>query len=154
MPPTAAKPLSRPRDFLVRSGKITGDGWTLSLPKEWVGKVYVEQDSDLTAFYENGCYGEMGGGWLFSLETFSDESYVDRPDYELLSINGGVSYVAIYPTDVQFEGPAARMPSATAHSAVRSGGASHLCPCPADPNREQGSVFPVPGERRPEEYLL
>ena len=63
----------------------------------------MEQDSDLTAFYENGCYSEMGGGWLFSLETFSDESYVDRPDYELLSINGGVSYVAIYPTDVQFE---------------------------------------------------
>ena len=92
------------QDFLVRSGKITGDGWTLSLHKEWAGKVYVEQDSDLTAFYENGCYSEMGGGWLFSLETFSDESYVDRPDYELLSINGGVSYVAIYPTDVQFEG--------------------------------------------------
>lgn len=46
------------QDFLVRSGKITGDGWTLSLPKEWAGKVYVEQDSDLTAFYENGCYSE------------------------------------------------------------------------------------------------
>ena len=83
---------------------MTGNGWTLKLPKEWTGRVYVELDQDTAAFYENGCYSEMGGGWLFSLEAYTDESYVDLPDYALLSIDSGISYVAIYPTDVQFEG--------------------------------------------------
>ena len=92
------------QNFLVSSTKVTGNGWTLKLPKEWTGRVYVELDQDTAAFYENGCYSEMGGGWLFSLEAYTDESYVDLPDYALLSIDSGISYVAIYPTDVQFEG--------------------------------------------------
>ena len=99
-----AVPEFQAQDYLVTSDKVTGNGWTLALPEEWIDKVYVELDQDAASFYENGCYSEMGGGWLFSLETYTDESYVDLPDYELLSIDGNVSYVAIYPTDVQFEG--------------------------------------------------
>lgn len=101
------RPEFQARDYLVSSETVTGNGWTLTLPKEWVDKVYVTLDQDTASFYENGCYSEMGGGWLFSLESYSDESYVDLPDYALLSIDDDVSYVAIYPTDVQFEGASA-----------------------------------------------
>lgn len=83
---------------------MAGNGWILTLPKEWMDTVYVELGKDSASFYENGCHSEMGGGWLFSLETYTDDSYLDLPDYELLSMDDKVSYVAIYPTDVQYEG--------------------------------------------------
>lgn len=105
--PESTTPEFQPRDYLTTSDKVVGNGWTLTLPQEWVNKVYVKMDQDTVAFFENGCYSEMDGGWLFSLRTYTDESYVDLPDYSLLSIDGDVSYVAIYPTDVQFEGASA-----------------------------------------------
>ena len=46
----------------------------------------------------------MGGGWLFSIQSYQDNSYQQLPDYELLSIDRTTTYVVVYPTDVQFEG--------------------------------------------------
>ncbi len=98
----------QPQDQVVPAGTLEGNGWVLTIPKEWADKVYVTLDDTAASFYENGCYSEMGGGWLFSLESYNDDSYVELPDYELLSINGDISYVAVYPTDVQFEGASAK----------------------------------------------
>lgn len=43
-------------------------------------------------------------GWLFSIQSYQDNSYQQLPDYELLSIDRTTTYVVVYPTDVQFEG--------------------------------------------------
>lgn len=101
---TDGAPKFQARNYLASSSQVAGNGWILTLPKEWMDTVYVELGKDSASFYENGCHSEMGGGWLFSLETYTDDSYLDLPDYELLSMDDKVSYVAIYPTDVQYEG--------------------------------------------------
>lgn len=96
------------RNLLVPAGTLSGNGWTLVIPAEWAEKVYVKLDKDSASFYENGCHSEIDGGWLFSLMTYSDDSYEDLPDYKLLSIDGDVRYVAVYPTDVQFDGASSK----------------------------------------------
>lgn len=89
---------------LAHSGKLQCSGWALTIPTSWNKQVYVEEDTDSVSFFERGCYDEMGNGWLFSISAYTDESYLDLADYELLSIDRDISYVAVYPTDVQYEG--------------------------------------------------
>lgn len=89
---------------LVKSGKLQETDWTLTIPSNWNKQLYVTHSTDSVSFYEKGCYDAMGGGWLFSIQAYKDNSYQQLPDYELLSIDHNATYVVVYPTDVQFEG--------------------------------------------------
>lgn len=97
-------PPFRAKNMLVPAGTLQGNGWTLSIPNKWAGKVYVKLNKSTATFYEYGCYKEMGGGRLFTVMAYKDDSYVELPDYELLSIEGHTNYVAVNPTDVQYVG--------------------------------------------------
>ena len=89
---------------LAKSGKLQGKGWTLTIPSNWSKQIYVTSTANSVSFYEKGCYDAMGGGWLFSIQSYKNNSYQQLPDYELLSIDRNITYVVVYPTDVQFEG--------------------------------------------------
>ena len=89
---------------LAKSGKLQGKGWTLTIPSNWNKQIYVTSTANSVSFYEKGCYDAMGGGWLFSIQSYKNNSYQQLPDYELLSIDRNITYVVVYPTDVQFEG--------------------------------------------------
>ena len=89
---------------LAKSGKLQGKGWTLTIPTNWSKQIYVASTANSVSFYEKGCHDAMGGGWLFSIQSYQDNSYQQLPDYELLSIDRITTYVVVYPTDVQFEG--------------------------------------------------
>ena len=56
--------------------------------------------------YEKNCYQELNeqGGWLFSIGVYKDDSYTEMPSYEVIKKKGSKTYVAMYPTDVQFDG--------------------------------------------------
>lgn len=87
--------------------------YSLQLPQAWKGcyKTDTFQDDNfyVTGFYETLCSKEIpGGGWLFSIGEFQDDSYQDYPSYDLLGSKNGVTYVAVYPTDVQFDGASAK----------------------------------------------
>ncbi|MDE6566361.1 MAG: hypothetical protein K2K70_01340 [Lachnospiraceae bacterium] len=101
--------------FSIRPVKRTGKniyrakGFSLKLPASWKGNYTVkksgknEKDS-YVSFYAKNCHKEMGAGFLFSIVKYKDDSYQELPAYELVGKWNGVSYVAEFPTDVQFEG--------------------------------------------------
>lgn len=89
---------------LAQAGILLGNGWMLTIPSSWEDQIYVDAQYDSISFYEKGCYDATGNGWLFSIEAYPNDNYQQLPDYELLSIDRNIRYVAAYPTDVQFEG--------------------------------------------------
>ncbi|RKI40547.1 hypothetical protein D7V86_11525 [bacterium D16-51] len=84
--------------------------FSLKLPESWKNNYIVEmgkgneKENSYVAFCAKECYNQTKLGWLFSIGRFTDESYQELPDYELVGMWNGVSYVAIFPTDVQFDG--------------------------------------------------
>lgn len=83
--------------------------FSLKLPAEWKNKYIAvkigkKKKNSAIVFYEKKCYKENVGGFLFAIARYDDESYRDLPAYELVGKWKGISYVAEFPTDVQFEG--------------------------------------------------
>ena len=83
--------------------------FSLKLPASWKNKYIVatkgtKQKNSFVTFYAKKCHRETKAGFLFSIVRFQDESYQELPAYELVGKWNGVSYVAEFPTDVQFEG--------------------------------------------------
>lgn len=83
--------------------------FSLKLPAGWKNNYVVEKTGkkkkdSYVLFYAKKCFKQTGLGWLFSIARYSDESYKELPDCELLGKKNGIYYVAIYPTDVQSEG--------------------------------------------------
>ena len=89
-------------------GIFNAGDYVLRFPKNWLENYEIEvmDDEDIAyaAFYAKGCHQETGAGWLFSIGKYKDNSYEDLPAYEVVAENNEVTYVAIYPTDVQTEG--------------------------------------------------
>lgn len=102
--------------FSIRPAKkrAAGEGvyrtsdFSLKLPASWKDNYTVlpeaNKDGSFASFYAKKCHEETGEGFLFSITGFKDDSYLELPDYELVGKWNGVSYVAIFPTDVQFAG--------------------------------------------------
>ncbi len=92
-------------------GTYRARDFSLKLPVSWKGNYTVKnigknkRDSSV-AFYGKKCYNETKLGWLFSIARYEDESYQELPAYELVGMWNGIRYVAVFPTDVQFEGAA------------------------------------------------
>lgn len=93
-----------------RKGVYRVSDFSLKLPDSWKNNYIVEKADKkkdfYVAFYAKKCYKKNKQGWLFSIEKYRDESYQDMPSYELVGKWNGVYYVAVFPTDVQFEGAA------------------------------------------------
>ena len=84
------------------SKTITTDYFTLtlSLPDTW----NYEQDSSTSITFYNIAGREAGcGGRLMTLVAVDpdDDSYKGLPHYSIVGENGGKTYVAVYPSDVQ-----------------------------------------------------
>lgn len=80
--------------------------FTLKIPAGWKNN-YVKKSSknkkhnSYVAFAAKKCYREAGGGSLFSIWRYKDDSYTDLPMYELAGKWNGYNYVAMYPTETQ-----------------------------------------------------
>lgn len=101
--------------FSIRPVKKTGKNvyragdFSLKLPASWKGNYMVEKSgkdekNSFVSFYAKECHEKTGAGFLFSISKYEDESYKELPAYELVGKWNGVSYVAEFPTDVQFVG--------------------------------------------------
>lgn len=96
-----------------KAGKGKGiyrtSAFSLKLPEDWNNNYTVTQSEKkgkdfYVSFYAKECHKQTKAGWLFSIEAYVDESYQDLPAYELVGKWNGISYVAVFPTDVQSEG--------------------------------------------------
>lgn len=108
MPPTTET--EKPKEPETTENVFSAGDFTLTLPENWAGKYEVaeleEEDFELScvAFYAKKCYDSTDTGWLFTIGRFTDTSYEEYPSYEIVGEWNGVTYVAIFPTDVQSEG--------------------------------------------------
>lgn len=92
---------------------VKEDDFTLKLPASWKENYTVEKSgkddkNSFVSFYAKECHGETGEGFLFSISKYKDKSYKELPAYEVVGKWNGVSYVAEFPTDVQFAGASAK----------------------------------------------
>lgn len=83
--------------------------FSLKLPENWKHNYTVEKSAKnskdfYVSFYAKDCHKQTKAGWLFSIETYEDETYQELPAFELVGKWNGISYVAVFPTDVQSEG--------------------------------------------------
>ncbi len=83
--------------------------FSLKLPASWKGNYTVEKlgknkRDSFVSFYAKRCHEETGEGFLFSITKYKDDAYKELPAYELVGKWNGFSYVAEFPTDVQFAG--------------------------------------------------
>ena len=95
--------------------------YTLTLPDEWKeGCFYSVVDGITVTLREKSGYEAFGGGKLCTLMLMStdDDTYKDFPDYELLCAlntpDGSFYVIALFPTDVQFNGETAESYNAMA----------------------------------------
>lgn len=96
-----------------KAGKGKGvyrtSAFSLKLPENWKHNYTVEKSAKnskdfYVSFYAKDCHKQTKAGWLFSIETYEDETYQELPAFELVGKWNGISYVAVFPTDVQSEG--------------------------------------------------
>ncbi len=76
----------------------------MELPGSWAGHYDVKKGENYYSYY-NVENAEAGyGGVLFSITSYySEDEWKDLPDYRFLAQKDGVYYVALFPTDVQFD---------------------------------------------------
>lgn len=83
-------------------------GYKLKLPKFWknnyVMNTFNDKDISYVSFCAKKCYQQTGEGWLISIASYRDKSYTGMPSYDVIKKRKGITYVALYPTDVQYMG--------------------------------------------------
>lgn len=93
----------------TRKGVCRTSAFSLKLPAGWKNNYIVKKTGksrkDISvSFYAKKCHEQTGEGYLFSISAYEDDSYQELPAYELVGMWDGISYVAVFPTDVQFVG--------------------------------------------------
>ena len=107
---SSAAPAPASADETTPSGSTTGnevwhsaDGnWYVVLPDSWAGLYGIDERDGFVTFYDKANADAGYGGTLFTIGIYSeDETYDYLPDYQLITEHDGLSYVALFPTDVQ-----------------------------------------------------
>lgn len=77
----------------------------MKLPLSWQNHYILEEyENGNISLYNKENYEAFGGGLLVSIVSYLDSEEINYlPAYDLLEEKNGCYYVAIYPTDVQFE---------------------------------------------------
>lgn len=81
--------------------------WLLrfTVPEEWKDICDIETAENVVSFYQKASRAEMGG-LLFDLAVMEGTGYLEIPHYEIVAEEEGVTLLAVFPTDVQFDGNA------------------------------------------------
>ncbi len=77
--------------------------FTLKLPGSWKGKYGITQGTNSYTFYQMASKSASYGGTLFTIAKYTDTSYKNLPNYELLGTGGGAAFVCYLPSDVQYD---------------------------------------------------
>lgn len=102
-------PSSRQKKAGKGKNVYVAPAFSLKFPSGWKDNYIVKRSGKKNknlsvSFYAKKCYKQTKEGWLFSIKEFLDESYQELPAYELAGRWNGISYVAVFPTDVQTQG--------------------------------------------------
>ena len=79
----------------------------LTFPEHWNSLVTYQQNSqpdfDSWQFIQKKSLERTGNGHLFSVYAFKNSNYLNLPSYSLLGYDASATYIAVYPTDVNYD---------------------------------------------------
>ena len=75
--------------------------FSVTLPGNWKGKYGITQSADSYTFYQQASRAKGSGGILFVIRKYTDTSYKNAPDAQLLGTGNKAAFVFERPTDVQ-----------------------------------------------------
>ncbi len=100
-----------PKPTPEKTKTLKADKFTLEIPLSWTDQFQTKElggDGNGKAasldFYANKCHEETGMGLLFSIGTYTDESYKQLSSYVVVGKTEEVSYVAVFPVKLQTVG--------------------------------------------------
>lgn len=79
------------------------DDFVLEFPKAWEEQVHIYQENGAYNFVCSSAASENYMGVLFTIVCIHKGVAVEAPDYRMLGENDSGVYIAIFPTDVQFD---------------------------------------------------
>lgn len=79
------------------------DAYCLELPGEWEDRAHIYQDNGACNFICSAAASENYMGVLFTIVRIQKGMAVEAPDYKMLGENADGVYIALFPTDVQFD---------------------------------------------------
>lgn len=74
----------------------------VTLPGSWTGKYGITQGTDYYTFYHQASKAKGYNGALFTISRYTDTSYQNLPNYQVLGTGNGAAFVLELPTDVQY----------------------------------------------------
>lgn len=88
-----------------KDGAIVWDSgdYSLELPGEWEERVHIYQENGACNFICSAAASENYMGVLFTIVRMQRGVAVEAPDYKMLGENADGVYIALFPTDVQFD---------------------------------------------------
>lgn len=74
----------------------------VTLPGSWTGKYGITQGTDYYTFYHQASKAKGYNGALFTISRYTDTSYQNLPNYQVLGTGNNAAFVLELPTDVQY----------------------------------------------------
>lgn len=74
----------------------------VTLPGSWTGKYGITQGTDYYTFYHQASKAKGYNGALFTISRYTDTSYQNLPNYQVLGTGNNAAFVLEFPTDVQY----------------------------------------------------
>ena len=74
----------------------------VTLPGSWTGKYGITQGTDYYTFYHQASKAKGYNGTLFTISRYTDTSYQNLPNYQVLGTGNNAAFVLELPTDVQY----------------------------------------------------
>lgn len=97
---------TEPIEYMDGWGSVTNQTKTITVeyPPEWNEDVISDVNDDYISFYEKKDYDSGNGGHLFTVMRFNNNDYKELPSYKVIAEDKskGVTFIIMYPTDVQF----------------------------------------------------
>ncbi|WP_333650581.1 YARHG domain-containing protein [Lacrimispora sp.] len=90
------------QESALQSSASQAPGFEMDMPKDWNSLAIRKEFEGGCSYYQKKSYDLIGDGVLFFIQSYSDGSYVNLPDYEVWGYDGPYVYAMSLPTDVTF----------------------------------------------------
>ena len=79
------------------------DDYTLELPQAWTDRYYAYQQDNVDFFVCSASAEENYTGMLFAIARIPSGVNIEEPSYQILGEYNHTTYIAVFPTDVEFD---------------------------------------------------
>lgn len=77
----------------LTGSKVITDDFSFVVPARWAGKCIILQDDDRLDMYDKTAYETDRSGLMFSIITYSDDSYTSLDSYSILGFCGSDTFI-------------------------------------------------------------